>query len=185
MNRSWRGAFRFGLLERFHGVGSNKHEAFEMRYLAVAIMTLALLAIGTLVQRGANADAPQVTTIGESEGLLMRSKLVHSQRVLEGLLRKDFAAIGRGAVQMRKISETAEWPRPRDAVYEHFSAEFRRQCNELEQLAEQRNHQAASYAYLHLTTMCIHCHDHVRDSTRVASPEKRQGTALIPSQWPE
>ena len=58
----------------------------------------------------AGADSP-VQTLEQSEGMLMRSKLKRSQSVLEGLLRKDFAAIARGAHEMKLISEAAEWPR--------------------------------------------------------------------------
>ena len=128
---------------------------------------------------------PVVQPIEQSEGVLMRSKLKRSQHVLEGLLRKDFPAIARGAKEMRLISEAAEWPRARDSVYEHFSAEFRRQCNQLEELAEQQNHQGVTFTYLQMTNLCIQCHDYVRDSLRVAEPRGRHGVQLIPAEWPE
>lgn len=128
---------------------------------------------------------PAVRTIEQSEGMLMRSKMKRSQSVLEGLLRKDFKAIERGAHEMKLISEAAEWPRARDAVYEHFSAEFRRQCNQLEELAAKENHQGATFTYLHMTNLCIQCHDYVRDALRVAEPRGRSGIQLIPSEWPE
>lgn len=128
---------------------------------------------------------PPVQPLDRSEGMLMRSKLKQSQSVLEGLLRKDFTAIAEGAHQMRLISEAAEWPRARDSVYEHYSAEFRRQCNELEELAGSQNHRGATYAYLHMTNLCVQCHDYVRDSLRVARPSGRSGIQLIPSEWPE
>lgn len=141
--------------------------------------------LGTLgVSIYSSADPP-IQTIERSEGMLMRSKLKRSQSVLEGLLRKDFAAISRGAKEMKLISEAAEWPRARDTVYEHFSAEFRRQCNQLEKLADSRNHQGATFTYLHMTNLCIECHDYVRDSLRVADPKGRSGIQLIPAEWPE
>ena len=90
---------------------------------------------------------PAVRTIEQSEGMLMRSKMKRSQSVLEGLLRKDFKAIERGAHEMKLISEAAEWPRARDAVYEHFSAEFRRQCNQLEELAPKGGDDARNGAW--------------------------------------
>ncbi len=128
---------------------------------------------------------PGVHSIQQSEGLLMRSKLKRSQSVLEGLLRKDFRAVRQGAHEMKLISEAEEWPRARDGVYEHFSAEFRRQCAELEKLAESENHQGATFTYLHLTNLCIQCHDYVRDSLRVAEGSPRGEIQLIPSHWPE
>ena len=115
----------------------------------------------------------------------MHSKLTSSQRVLEGLVSKDFDLVARGAREMKRISEAAEWPRPRDAVYEHFSAEFRRQCNQLEKLAKSSNHEGVSFTYLHLTTTCIQCHNYVRDSMRVAESQRHGNVQAIPSQWPE
>ena len=131
------------------------------------------------------AAEPPVQPLNRSEGMLMRSKLKRSQSVLEGLLRKDFDAVAEGARQMKLISEAAEWPRARDSVYEHFSAEFRRQCNELEELAKNRNHRGATFTYLHMTNLCIQCHDYVRDSLRIAKPGGRSGIQLIPAEWPE
>lgn len=150
----------------------------KFKFLFIAVLALVPFAIL------ASAD-PAVRTIEQSEGVLMRSKMKRSQSVLEGLLRKDFAAIERGAKEMRMISEAAEWPRARDSVYEHFSSEFRRQCSQLEELAANKNHQAATFTYLHLTNLCVQCHDYVRDSLRVAEPRGRGGIQLIPAEWPE
>jgi hypothetical protein len=117
--------------------------------------------------------------------MLMRSKLKRSQNVLAALLKRDYKAIASGAHEMKLISEAAEWPRARDSVYEHFSSEFRRQCAELENLAKTQNHQGVTYAYLHMTNLCIQCHDYVRDSMRVAKRGGRSGIRLIPAEWPE
>jgi hypothetical protein len=124
-----------------------------------------------------------VVPIGEAEGALMKSKLIASQTVLEGLVRKDFDAIAKGARDMKKISEAAEWPRLRDHVYEHFGKAFRRQCNQLEQLAIDGNHEGVTFVYLSMTNTCIDCHDHVRDSVRIADPNAGD-VRRIPSEWP-
>lgn len=69
---------------------------------------------------------------------------------------------------------------------EHYSAEFRRQCNKLEDLAKKHNHEGAAFTYMHMTTVCISCHDYVRDSRRIANqPKRRADVRLIPSEWPE
>jgi len=128
--------------------------------------------------------APPVSPINRAPSALMQAKLDSSQRVLEGLLRKDFDAVARGAREMKHISEAAEWPRPRDTVYEHFSGQFRRQCNQLESLAQQGNHEGVTFMYLHMTTTCIQCHDYVRDSLRIAGPG-RGSVQRIPTEWPQ
>jgi hypothetical protein len=124
-----------------------------------------------------------VVPINEAEGTLMKSKMVASQTVLEGLVRRDFDAIAKGARDMKRISEAAEWPRLRDNVYEHFGKVFRRQCNQLEQLAMDGNQEGVTFVYLSMTHTCIDCHDHVRDSVRVADPSAGD-VRQIPSQWP-
>jgi hypothetical protein len=55
----------------------------------------------------------------------------------------------------------------------------------LEELAQRRNHQAATFTYLHMTNLCVQCHDYVRDSLRIAEEPGRSGIQLIPAEWPE
>lgn len=156
-----------------------------MKSKSLMLSVLIIMPLTVLCSSLFSKADPPVQPILQAEGTLMRSKLKRSQNVLEGLIRKDFKAIANGAKEMRLISEAAEWPRARDSVYEHFSAEFRRQCSQLEELAENENHQGVTYAYLHMTNLCIQCHDYVRDSLRIADRTGRGGIQPIPSQWPE
>lgn len=149
------------------------------------VVVLTFVAVGCCNTIWLRAVDPPANQIEEATGVLMRSKLTSSQKVLEGLLRKDFDSIARGAREMKRISEAAEWPRARDSVYEHFSVEFRRQCNQLEALAEAGSQEGVSFTYLHLTSTCINCHDYVRDALRVSERGYDGNLRLIPSQWPE
>jgi hypothetical protein len=117
--------------------------------------------------------------------VLMQAKLSSSKKVLEGLLRRDFDSIARAAREMKRISKATEWPRQRDDVYEHFSVEFQRQCNQLESQADALNHEGAKFTYLQLTSTCIQCHDYIRDSRRVAGLNHPRNVRPIPSQWPQ
>ncbi|TWU47465.1 hypothetical protein Poly51_52650 [Rubripirellula tenax] len=158
------------------------------RFIGVRVGLVLLAGVWIAVGGGFDADLwgdPPVSQIKDAEGDLMKAKLSSSQNVLEGLCRNDFDLIGRGAREMKRISHAAEWPRHRDPVYEHFSTEFRRQCNLLEDFAQRRNREAVSFTYLHTTTICISCHDYVRDSRRVADMKPRGDVQLIPSEWPE
>lgn len=162
---------------------SMRVETKTMRRRLILVSTCLVVGFACTLWLQANPPATRIDQA--SEEVLMHSKLTSSQRVLEGLVAKDFELVARGAREMMRISEAAEWPRPRDAVYEHFSAQFRRQCNRLEDLAKKRNHEGVSFTYLHLTTTCIQCHDYVRDSQRIAEPHPRGNVQAIPSQWPE
>ena len=146
--------------------------------LIIAVSLLAGAASSLLLDAAESATAP----ISETS-VLMRAKLSSSQKVLEGLLAEDFTLIAQGAKEMKRISEAAEWPRARDAVYEHHAAEFRRQCIKLEGLAEKTNHEGASFTYLKITSTCIDCHNYVRDTLRITE-KPHGGVQLIPTQIP-
>ena len=95
------------------------------------------------------------------DAILMRAKLAASQQALEGLMSGDCDLIGRGARQLRDIEH---WnTSKRDAVYDHYSAEFRRLSERLVHLAEEENLEATLFTYQHLTSTCVSCHQYVRD----------------------
>jgi hypothetical protein len=107
----------------------------------------------------------------EAVAAFMRAKLASSQKVLEGLVTKDFELIQAGADEMHHMSEAAEWRSIHDPVYEHYSTEFRRLTEKLSRLAEDHNSEGAAFTYLHITTTCISCHEYVRDVVHVATDD--------------
>ena len=115
--------------------------------------------------------------------LYMRAKLASSQRVMEGLVAENYDLIIDGASQMRDISHASHWPRTVDEVYQHYSVEFRRQCDKLKAQAARSDLQAAHYTYLHLSTTCIDCHNYVRPRFEVRRSKKGGPVQLIPTQW--
>lgn len=151
----------------------------RQRPLLTIFLTLVTGAASTLILGAAD---PSTSQIPETK-VLMRAKLSSSQKVLEGLLAEDYTLIAEGAKEMKRISEAAEWPRVRDAVYEHHATEFRRQCIKLESLAQSTNHEGASFTYLQMTTTCITCHNYVRDALRIAD-QPHGGVQPIPSHLP-
>lgn len=148
----------------------------------VGCLLLVVLVLGSLILNAADPPTPAQGVLEETE-VLMRAKLSSSQKVLEGLLAEDFTLITRGAKEMVRISEAAEWPRARDEVYEHYSTTLRRQCGKLEDLARKTNHEGVAFTYMQITTTCINCHDYVRDSMRI-SDQPNGGVQLIPAHLP-
>ena len=118
-------------------------------------------------------------------GPFMRAKLVAAQDVLNGLVTENFVLIQRGAEDMKRMSQAVQWPTADDQVYQHFGVEFRRQCDKLMQLANDRDLQGAHYTWLSMTTNCIDCHNYVRGAFRVEpNTEDPQGPIrLIPTEW--
>jgi len=109
------------------------------------------------------------------QGVLMQAKLNSSQKVLEGLVTKDFALIAKGAKELEKLSGAATFHKFRDPVYRHHGNEFRRQVQKLRRLAENENLEGASFTYMHSMTTCITCHEYVRDVIRVADGDEKKG----------
>ena len=117
----------------------------------------------------------------------MRAKLSGSKDVMDGLVTENFRLIYQGAENMKAISEAVQWPRSEDKVYDHHGDEFRRQCDKLMQLAEEKNLEGAHFTFLGMTTTCINCHNYVRGKFRVVRDRTSpQGPMrLIPTEWDE
>lgn len=142
------------------------------RRLGIITIVAATVAVSAYVHA-------QVTTIPvtpddeqrspEKTRLTMESKLIHSQKVLEGLVRHDFEAIERAAGVLREISLSPppEFKKASDdadaQVYEHFRMEFARLAGELERHAHRKEPEATAYVQQNMTATCIACHDYIRD----------------------
>lgn len=159
------------------------------RALQVALICGSVAAVWSGLKAAPTSDRSPVTEAqapGDTTPF-MRAKLASSQLVLEGLVTEQFDLIAKGAAQMKAMSQAAEWPRSPDKVYDHHSEEFRRLASQLERLAKSRNLEGASFTHMHMTSVCIRCHNYVRGSLRIANdPDGEPGSVLlIPSEWPE
>lgn len=98
--------------------------------------------------------------------LMMQTKLTASQRVLEGLLNRDFDQMTASAQLLKRLAELApprRHPRIDQDVYAHFRTEFVRLAGQLEAMGDEENLPGAAYVHQELTATCIACHDHLRD----------------------
>lgn len=94
---------------------------------------------------------------------LMRKKLEHSQKVLEGLALNDFDKIATHAGELIELSKAAEWRVHKTPQYELYSNEFRRNAEAMATAAKAKNIDGATLAYVDLTLGCVKCHKHVRE----------------------
>jgi hypothetical protein len=129
-------------------------------------MMLMIAAIGGTVAWSESGEAP-VENPSENAGL-MRAKLASTQKIVEGLLEKDFDLIIRGSDELLKIEAHATWPAESDQVYNHYRNEMEREVARLAQLGRDRNLDGAQYSYMHLLSTCIGCHSYCRDVLHVA-----------------
>jgi hypothetical protein len=112
---------------------------------------------------------------------LMRAKLASSQKVVEGLMAKDFAMIRKGSEEMSKVCDATQWHATEDQVYAHYRAELKRTAKKLILLAEENNLDGTAYTYMHSLTTCISCHEYCRDVLHIAAKEPELKVVPIPA----
>jgi hypothetical protein len=126
--------------------------------------------IGAGVMLLAAESKPPATS---TEPALMRAKLASTQKIVEGLMAREFKLIVSGAQELEKICEATEWRAEEDQVYAHYRSELRRTSKKLAQLAQDKDQDGATYTYMHTVTTCISCHDYCRDVLHVAHDEPK------------
>ncbi len=107
---------------------------------------------------GMAITAPPVNDVRE----FMREKLVHSQKVLEGIVTDDPESVAQHSQDLNLLSQAATWQVLQTPDYLQHSTEFRRATDALTAAAKKRNNDAAALAYLDVTMKCVTCHKYVR-----------------------
>jgi hypothetical protein len=134
--------------------------SFRLNLLALAAIFVLAFAFGF-----SSAQNPTLKTA-------MRDKLVNAQRLLEGVVTGDYAAIDRGASALSRISETeiASWQAGAPAEYRKQAMLFVSSVQGLHEAAAKRDINAALAEYTALVSSCTQCHAYVR-GLRVVSFE--------------
>lgn len=133
-----------------------------------ATTVLLLTGAGVLTHANANNNQQEVNLPG-----LMLAKLASTQRVVTGLVSKNFGEIKRGAKDMISICDASQWEAHPDPLYGHYRTELRRQASNLSLLADQQNLDGAAFSYIQTISTCISCHAHCRDVLRIAAIPNR------------
>ncbi|MEQ9406357.1 MAG: hypothetical protein RIK87_01470 [Fuerstiella sp.] len=137
-------------------------------FVGAAILGLCSFLPAQVQKIPVTADEKKVLS-GQETSVLMQAKLVHSQKVLEGLVTQDFDEIEKAAAALAQISLTPPpdlqkaGDKTDEQVYEHFRMEFARLAGQLEGHARRRQLEATAYVQQNLTATCIACHDYIRD----------------------
>ena len=136
-------------------------------WMLVGLATLAYGAAPSAVQ---GQEANKVSEF-------MRAKLLHSQKVLEGLVREDYDAIAKHAQEMSLLSQASNWQVFETPEYVRQSSEFQRAADELTKAGKEKNLDGAALAYVAMTMKCVACHKYVRGvrmaNKRIELPRKR------------
>ena len=128
-------------------------------------MSIAIAVVAALIQTAGSQEAPTK--------LFMRSKLEHSQKLLEALVIEDFKGMAKESQALSLLSLAASWQVLQTPEYAQQSLEFRRAADAIHNAAEKKNLDGAALAYVEMTMKCVNCHKYVR-GVRMAAAEPRE-----------
>ena len=95
---------------------------------------------------------------------VMRTKLEHSQKILESVVTSDWAALERHSQELQRLANDPAWMVLKTRDYARQSEAFLRATEDLIDAAKRRDLEAAPLAYVSMTMSCVQCHRHVARS---------------------
>ena len=103
---------------------------------------------------------------------VMRQKLVHAQRVLEGIATENHSLISSNAQSLIKLSQARGWKLYDSPDYVRYSTRYKEAANALSDAARIMSVDGATVAYFQLTVSCVGCHRYLRGLERAALDDK-------------
>lgn len=92
----------------------------------------------------------------------MRTKLMYTQNIFEGLTIGDFKAVDTAIMEVQMITEGEQWVTIDNEVYQRLTEEFKVSTRRLKKAAESRNIEATALRFYEMSNRCIDCHQHIR-----------------------
>jgi hypothetical protein len=141
--------------------------------VSAVLLTLPLASSPAQQKPREKPDKPPKVEAKTSE--IMKLKLKHAQRLLEGIALSDFDIIRDNGKDLLALSHKAEWRVFPTPAYLRHSNEFQRAAEKLVESAKEKNIDGATLAYVDMTMNCVRCHKYVREvrMTRGQSGEDR------------
>ena len=99
----------------------------------------------------------------------MRTKLEHSQKILEAVVTSNWPLLDRESREMALIVRDPVWSSLVMPEYLRYSDAFVRATSDLTEAAKTRDLEAASLGLISLTTSCVSCHRYVARSRIVSA----------------
>lgn len=151
-----------------------------MRKHIIAGSLLAVAICWAAAQTSAQQGAALNRVSGTDTTVLMRAKLGSSQKIVEGLMAGDFAAISKGAADLAKICESTAWIHQDDQVVAHYRSQLKKAALRMNRHASEENLEAAMFTYMNSLSTCVRCHEYSRNVLRVAQAPQANSVVRIP-----
>ncbi len=110
---------------------------------------------------------------------VMKFKLHHAQRLLEGIATENYQVIADSAKELKALSQQADWQIRQTPEYQKFTADFARHADSLLKAANNKNVDAATVAYFQMTVSCTTCHKYLRGEKGVGLNQNQEQNAAI------
>ncbi len=120
------------------------------------VLVLCLVLVCGLAIRPTKSEQPKQLNA------VMKAKLSHAQKVLEGLAKEDFKSIRTNALALSALSQADAWHVHKTPDYVRYSNEFRRHADALAEHAKAKKLEACTLDYVQLTMICVNCHSYTR-----------------------
>jgi hypothetical protein len=124
--------------------------------LGVAVLLVAVTAPSPIAQ------TPRMKQV-------MRTKLEHSQRILEAVVTSNWLQLDRESRAMAAIVRDPAWAVLAMPEYVRHSEAFLRATDELLEAAKSHDLERASLGFMSLTASCVNCHRYLARA-RIATP---------------
>ena len=92
----------------------------------------------------------------------MRTKLLFSQNIFEGLTTGDFNAINTAIKELQMVTEGSQWVAIDNEQYRKLTEEFETTTRRLAEAAKSKNLDATALRFYSMSNSCIDCHKHIR-----------------------
>ena len=99
---------------------------------------------------------------------VMRTKLNHSQRILEAVVTSNWQLLDSESRDMASVVRDPAWSSLATPEYVRYTDAFLRATDDLAEAARLRDLEGASLGFMSLTTSCVSCHRYLTRA-RIAS----------------
>lgn len=148
------------------------------RILTASVAIVGLFAAGMTVAQERSRTVPKKSVEPQDKGkadpkklTVMERKLLHAQKLLEGLAMKDFDKIDKGTDGLMECLKEATWRINDTDKYLLYSNEFLRNIEGMQKASKKKNIDAATLSYVEMTLTCVKCHEHLRETRIGKAPE--------------
>lgn len=101
---------------------------------------------------------------------VMRTKLDHSQRILEAVVTSDWQLLDRESQAMALVIRDPAWSYLAMPEYVRHTEAFLRATDDLADAAKSRDLESASLGFISLTTSCVSCHRYLARARIATTP---------------